>query len=275
MPYRLGHEVIFEADEIVHGLLLRRKLRDVVRLEAVDELAEVVGLAFNGTQYGSVSNRTIRAQEYEIVGEIRCSDAEVGLCFLLPDILEVGARGIDDGEAGLERGVETRGADEHVDGIFFAVVAYAPAFRDGVDLAVDDFDVFFAEGFEVSDAWSQASTTDMPVGNQALLKIWVLKFVVHLLAEVRFGVAVCICVFEKDAKLAVEAALDVLAVVDEDIGFGGEIETFRVGEDVLFEPLHGGYPGWFSDEGGHLGDMGLNGGEDLDARGAEHESVYD
>ena len=52
------------------------------------------------------------------------------------------------------------------------------------------------------------------------------------------------------------------------MGVCGEVGAFLGGEDVLLEALDGGHPGGFADEGCEFLDVGLDGGEDLDAGGA-------
>ena len=94
-----------------------------------------------------------------------------------------------------------------------------------------------------------------------------------MLAEVGFCVCICGRVFEEDAELTVEAALDALAVGGEGGGVCGKGGTFLGGEDVLLKALDGGDPSGLADEGGEFLDMGLDGGEDLDAGGAEGVSV--
>lgn len=268
LPHRLLHEVVFEGDEIGDGFGFRREGRDVVRLEAVDELAHVICLAFYRAEDRPVTDGAVWPEEDEVVWEVCGCDAEVGLGFLGPDILEVCAVGVDDGEARLKGGVEAGCADEDVDGVLVAVVALAASLGDLVDLAVDDVYIVFAQGLEVSHAGRQAATSDVPVWNEALFEVRVLQLFGHLLAEVGFRVIVCGGVLEEDAELAIQAALDVFAVGVEDARLGSEVGTFLGGEDVLLEALDGGDPGWFADEGSYLLDVRLDCGEDLDTGGS-------
>lgn len=109
-------------------------------------------MTLDSTQDRSISNRAVRTQENEVVGEIGGRDTEIGLCFCGPYVLQVLAGGSYDGESWLETCVEACGADEDVDGVFVAVVADAAAFADGVYFSVDYFYVLFAEGFEIADS---------------------------------------------------------------------------------------------------------------------------
>lgn len=203
MPDRLLHEGIFEFHEVGDGVGLGGEGRDVVRLEAVDELAHVVRLALYGRENGAVSNRAVGAEEDQVVWEVRGGDAEVGLRLLGPDVLEVGALGVDDGEPRLERGVEAGGADEDVEGVFDAVIAFTSPLCYFANLAVDDVHVGFPQGFEVPHAGREAATADGPVGDEAFFQVRILQFFVHLLAEVGLCFGVRVCVFEEDAELAV------------------------------------------------------------------------
>jgi hypothetical protein len=100
-------------------------------------------LRFDSAENRAVANRAIRAEEDEVVWEIGGRETEVGAWFFGPCILEVGAGGVYNGEAGLEGGVEAGGTDKYVDRVFVAVGAYAATFADGVDLAVDGLYVGF------------------------------------------------------------------------------------------------------------------------------------
>lgn len=266
--------MILVRDKVGDSFGLRVELHDVVSLEAVDQLAHVVGLAFDGREHGTVADGTVGAEEDEIVGEVGGGDAEVGRRLGLPKILEVLALWIHHGETRLEGGIEAGRADEHVNGVLFAVVTEAAALGDLVDLAIHDLDVLLAEGFEVANARSKAAATDMPVGDEALLKVGIVQLLAHLLPEVGLGLVVGVGVLEEDAELAVETALDVAAVFREDARLGCEFQTLLVGEDVLLKALDGRHPCWLANESRDFAGSGLNGGQDLDSRRAiEHVNI--
>jgi len=167
-PHRFLHELVLEGDEVVDRLLLGAETVDVVALVSVDALEHPVCLGLDGGQHGPVADRAVRAEEDEVVGDLGGSKTEVGLGFFGPCVLQVHARGTNDGEARLEGGVEAGGADEDVDWVFVAVITEAALLGDLFDLAVDDGDVFFGEGFEVSDTWCEAAAAEGPVGDQLL-----------------------------------------------------------------------------------------------------------
>lgn len=62
-------------------------------------------------------------------------------------------------------------------------------------------------------------------------------------------VVVGLGVLEEDAELPAEAALGGLAVVEEGVGFVGEVGALGGGEGALVEALGRGDPGGFADEG--------------------------
>ena len=105
----------------------------------------------------------------------------------------------------------------------------------------------------------------MPVGNEALFKVRVLQLLVHLLAEVGLGVVVRVGVFEEDAELAIEAALDRFAIFNERVGLCGKFEALGVTEDMLLETLNRRDPCRFSDKSCYFVNVGLNCGQDLNA----------
>jgi hypothetical protein len=233
VPYGALHVCVFEGEEVIYGLCFRGECGNIVRLEAVDELTHVVCLALYRAEHGPIADGAVGAQEDEVVGEVGGGEAEVRAWFFSPCILEVGARGVDDREARLEGGVEARGADEYVDGVFGTVVAQGAARGDGVDFAVNGLDVGFAEGFEVADAGSEAAASDVPIRDQALFEVGVIKLRGHLLAEVGFGLSVDVGVLEENAELAVEAALDVATVLGQGAWLGGKLVLLMLGVDVL------------------------------------------
>ena len=165
------HEAVLEGDEVGDGLGLRREARDVVRLEAVDQLAHVVGLGLDGAQHGAVADRAVGAQEDEVVGEVGRREPKVRVRVGRPCVLQVRARGVGDGEPGLKGRVEAGGADEHVDGVLDARVGTRSAFGYLADFAVYDVHVGFPQCFEVSDPWGEAAASDVPVWDEAFFKV--------------------------------------------------------------------------------------------------------
>lgn len=121
-------------------------------LEAVDQLAHVIGLCFDRAEDRPVANGAVGAEEDEIVGKVRGGKTKVRARLFGPCILEIDTGGVDDGEAGLERCVEARGADEHVNGVLVAVVTQTATFSYLVDFTVYCMHIRFAKGFEVAHA---------------------------------------------------------------------------------------------------------------------------
>jgi len=212
-PDRLGHELVLEGDEVVDGRLLGAEAVDVVALVPVDALHHPVGLGLDGRQHGAVADRAVRPQEDQVVWDLGRREPEVRLRLFGPCVLQVHARRSDDGEPRLERRVEARRADEHVDGVFVAVVADAALLRDLFDLAVHDRDVFFGERFEVADAGGEAAAAEGPVWDQLLFEELVRELLLHLLEHVCAGVVLSLGVVEEERELTVETSLDLFAVL--------------------------------------------------------------
>jgi hypothetical protein len=89
-----------------------------------------------------------------------------------------------------------------------------------------------------------------------------------LLAEVGFSLIVDVAISQEDAELAVEAAFDVLAILDEGTRLCSEFEFLMFGKDMLFETLNRRYPGRLADEGRDFLDVGLYGRQNLNTGGA-------
>ena len=73
------------------------------------------------------------------------------------------------------------------------------------------------------------------------------------------GAAVGLCVFQKDAKLAIQSALDVLSVLSEYSRLGSKVRKFLGREDMLLQSLNGRDPRRFADERCYSFYLGLNG----------------
>lgn len=87
MPDCAFHKLILEGEEVINSLALGGEMGDVVCLEAVNELAHVVGLALDCAEHRAVANGAVGAEENEVVGEVCCRDAEVGTWLFGPDVL--------------------------------------------------------------------------------------------------------------------------------------------------------------------------------------------
>lgn len=273
MPNGTLHVIILEGNEVVDCLSLGRKLRNVVCLEAIDELAHVICLLLDRAEDGTIANWAIGTKEDEVVGELGGRKTKVRTRLLAPDVLKVGALVVDYRETWLEGGVEASGANEDVYGIFLTVVALATALGDLVDFAIDCLDVVFAECLEVADTGCETTASDVPVGDQFLLEVGVLKLFGHLLTEVGLSLVVDIAALEENAILTVQSALDVLAVIDQRTGLGGKFVLLVLREYVLLETLYWRNPSRLTNEGSDFLDMRLNGGKNLNARGAAEMSV--
>jgi hypothetical protein len=202
----------------------------------------------NSAEDWSISDRAVWSEENEVVGEIGSSDTEIRFCSSGPYVLEISAVRSDDWKAWFESSVEARCADEHINGILLAVITQATTFGNLVNLAIDDLDIRFAERLKVSNTWRQSSTSNRPVGNELLLEELVVQLFLHLLFHVAMGVGVGLCIFQEDAKLAVETSLNVLAVFEEDTRLAGKLVLLMLSEDVLFQTLDGRDPSWFADK---------------------------
>ena len=195
--------------------------------------------------------------------------------FLLLYILKALAVRSNNREAGLERGIKACSADQDIDGVLVAIVTNTASLGNVGDFAVDDLDIFLAERLEVTHAWCQSSTADMPVRDQVLLEVWVMQLFLHLRLHVGFGLIVGGGSLEENVELAVQTALDVHSVFKKHTGFRCEFKTLLVREGVLLETLYGRYPCGLADESGYFVNLGLDGGEDLDTRGsASVREVY-
>jgi len=154
-------------------------------------------------QHWAVTDGTVGTKEDEVVREFGGSNTKIGLRFLLPYILKVLAVRSNDREAGLKRGIKACGADQDIDGVLVAIVANTASLGNVSDFAVDDLDIFLTERLEVTHAWCQSSTADMPVRDQVLLEVWVMQLLLHLRLHVGFGLIVSGGSLEENAKLAV------------------------------------------------------------------------
>jgi hypothetical protein len=225
-------------------------------------------LSLDGRENRAVANRAVGAEENEVVGEVGGSHAEVGLRVDRPLVLKVLTLVVDDGETGLEAGVEASGADKDINGIFVAIIAEAALLGHSRDLTVDDLDIGLGERLEVVDTRSETAAADAPLWNELLLEELVVEFLLHLGEHILAGILVYLVVLKEDAELAVQARLDTLAVVKKSARLVLELIKLFFGELVLLETLDWGDPGGLANEGGDFTAVLANGGQYLDTRGA-------
>lgn len=267
-PDGAAHVVLLELDKVTDGLLRGRERGNVGGLEAVDELAHPVGLGLNGRQHGAVANGAVGAEEDQVVGHTGGGDAQVRGRVDSPLVLQVLARRGDDGEARAEGGIEASGTDQDIDGVLLAVVAQGALVGDGADLAVNNLNVGLGQRLEVVDTGRQTTAANGPVGDQLLSQEVVVELLLHLRNHVGAGLLVDLGLLQEDAVLAVEARLNLLAVLEQCTGLVGELGALLGRVDVLLQTLDGRDPGGLTDEGGDLLALLADGRQDLDTRRA-------
>jgi hypothetical protein len=145
-------KAFFVRDKLVHYVCLGAEGRYIVCLISINEFTHVICLGLDGDEYRAVANGAIWAEDNEVVWEFRGCETEVGVWFCSPCVLQVCARGVGDGEAGREGGVEASCADEDVEGVLGIVGGLDATWSYLCDFAEDGCDVGFAEGFEVTGA---------------------------------------------------------------------------------------------------------------------------
>lgn len=158
-PHGVGHVGVDVVHEFVHGGRFRVETEHVVfSLPSVDPFQRVIGLSLNHGQQRTVADRAIGTEKQHVVGHISDGGAEITSGVLCPQILQICAILIDDGETRTKGDIETRGAYQNVQVGMGAGWSYHACFGDAADPTQTDLHVGFCQRFEVVDVGSEAAT---------------------------------------------------------------------------------------------------------------------
>ena len=105
----------------------------------------MIAVLTNYAQSRAVADRGVLTKEHQQIRETMCSNSKIGLWLLPPYVLQICSVKAHNRKARSEGGIESRGADDHVKKVLYAVFRATSILRKFCDSLVNDLNIVFGQ----------------------------------------------------------------------------------------------------------------------------------